>query len=67
MEVQPLFSIAGEAALVEVIARRPLLAFDFDGTLAPIVPDRAAAVMTPTTASLLARVAELYPCAVISG
>jgi len=38
-----LFSAEGEAALVATMARRPLLAFDFDGTLAPIVarPDDA--------------------------
>jgi trehalose 6-phosphate phosphatase len=44
-----------------------LLAFDFDGTLAPIVsvPDRAA--MRKTTCALLEKVARLYPCVVISG
>jgi trehalose 6-phosphate phosphatase len=44
-----------------------LLAFDFDGTLAPIVsePDRAA--MRPMTRQLLEIVARLYPCIVISG
>lgn len=44
-----------------------LLAFDFDGTLAPIVADRDAARMSARTESLLARVTSLYPCAVISG
>jgi len=44
-----------------------LLAFDYDGTLAPIVgaPDRAA--MRQSTRRLLRRVSRLYPCAVISG
>ncbi len=44
-----------------------LLAFDFDGTLAPIVtrPDRA--TMRPTTRRLLGKLTELYPCIVISG
>ena len=32
-----LFTPEGEAALAAVMAARPLLAFDFDGTLAPIV------------------------------
>lgn len=32
-----LFSLEGEAALAAVMHRKPLLAFDFDGTLAPIV------------------------------
>src|SRR6476620_2607546 len=38
MSMRHLFSAEGEAALVATMARRPLLAFDFDGTLAPIVP-----------------------------
>jgi trehalose 6-phosphate phosphatase len=44
-----------------------LLAFDFDGTLAPIVVDPEAAQMRATTRELLARVAGLYPTVVISG
>jgi trehalose 6-phosphate phosphatase len=44
-----------------------LLAFDFDGTLAPIVDDPATPAMRPETRHLLARVAQLYPCGVISG
>jgi trehalose 6-phosphate phosphatase len=46
---------------------RVLLAFDFDGTLAPIVADRDAARMRLRTRNLLRRVCDLYPCAVISG
>jgi trehalose 6-phosphate phosphatase len=44
-----------------------LLAFDFDGTLAPIVADRDRAEMRPRTARLFAKVCERYPSAVISG
>ncbi len=44
-----------------------LLAFDFDGTLAPIVHRPEDATMRPQTRALLARAAALYPCAVISG
>lgn len=44
-----------------------LLAFDFDGTLAPIVADRSAARMRRRTRRLLAELCALYPCAVISG
>jgi trehalose 6-phosphate phosphatase len=44
-----------------------LLAFDYDGTLAPIVDDPAAAQMRPSTRQLLERLAGRYPCAVISG
>jgi len=47
--------------------QRVLLAFDFDGTLAPIVRDPAAATMRARTSSLLAKVAKSYPCVVISG
>jgi trehalose 6-phosphate phosphatase len=53
---------------LERLARAPsLLAFDFDGTLAPIVPDRSAAELRPATRDLLRAVALLYPTAVISG
>ncbi|MCC6747461.1 MAG: trehalose-phosphatase [Deltaproteobacteria bacterium] len=59
------------AANREVLAQfawsRVLLAFDFDGTLAPIVTDRDAARMRERTRALLAEVCELYPCAIISG
>lgn len=44
-----------------------LLAFDFDGTLAPIVPDRDEGRMRRITRGLLKLVAGLYPCIVGSG
>jgi trehalose 6-phosphate phosphatase len=44
-----------------------LLAFDYDGTLAPIAPTPADARVRPATARLLARVSRRYPCVVISG
>lgn len=44
-----------------------LLAFDFDGTLAPIIADRDEAVMRPATAVLFRRVCRAFPVAVISG
>ncbi len=44
-----------------------LLAFDFDGTLAPIVDHPRDAVMRPRTKKLLRRITRLYPCTVISG
>jgi trehalose 6-phosphate phosphatase len=46
---------------------RVLLAFDFDGTLAPIVVDPDAAQMRARTRLLLVRAATLYPTVVISG
>jgi len=56
---------------VDVLAQmawsRVLLAFDFDGTLAPIVSNRTSASMRERTSQLLSRTCALYPCAVISG
>jgi trehalose 6-phosphate phosphatase len=46
---------------------RVLLAFDFDGTLAPIVRRPGAAAMRRSTRAALAAVAARYPCVVISG
>jgi trehalose 6-phosphate phosphatase len=62
--MQPLFSCD---ALDRLAAGDVLLAFDFDGTLAPIVDHPAAAAMRSSTRHLLAQTAHLYPCAVISG
>src|SRR6266568_5611594 len=47
--------------------RRVLLAFDYDGVLAPLVKEPAGAWMRPGTRALLARVVERYPVAVVSG
>jgi len=44
-----------------------LLAFDYDGTLAPIVAEPGRARMRDRTRRLLADVARRYPCVVISG
>jgi len=44
-----------------------LVAFDFDGTLAPIVPDPERAELLPGTRRRLRELAGLYPCVVISG
>ncbi|HEV2447687.1 MAG TPA: trehalose-phosphatase, partial [Candidatus Sulfopaludibacter sp.] len=52
---------------VRLAAEKTLCAFDYDGTLAPIVAHPASARMRAGTSRLLARVAALYPCAVISG
>jgi trehalose 6-phosphate phosphatase len=62
--MQPVFA---SGALERVAASDCLIAFDFDGTLAPIVGDPAAARMRSATRRLLAEVARLYPCAVVSG
>jgi len=44
-----------------------LLAFDYDGTLAPIVNAPAHATMRASTRRLLRRASKLYPCVVITG
>jgi len=53
--------------LAQVAWSNVLLAFDFDGTLAPIVAARDDAAMRERTRKLLCRVCERYPCAAISG
>ncbi|BDG02309.1 trehalose-phosphatase [Anaeromyxobacter oryzae] len=63
----PILSMAGREAVLEIARGRALLALDFDGTLAPIVPDRNAARVRSDTAGLLRTAALMYPCAVVSG
>ncbi len=59
------------AAGIRVLRKRwtlsPVLAFDFDGTLAPIVSEPAVAAMPDSTRALLYRLAEQHPCIVVSG
>jgi trehalose 6-phosphate phosphatase len=53
--------------LARVAASDALLAFDYDGTLAPIVRDPEAARLGERTRSLLGRLAGAYPCLIVSG
>ncbi|MFM2420090.1 MAG: hypothetical protein RL385_4813 [Pseudomonadota bacterium] len=53
--------------LAQLAWSRVLVAFDFDGTLAPIVANREEARMRARTSELFSKVCSLYPCAVISG
>lgn len=53
--------------LVEFAESRLLVAFDYDGTLAPITADPANASMRERTAELLRELGTRYPCVVISG
>lgn len=62
-----LFSAAGRDALAALMRRRPLLAFDFDGTLAPIVPRPRDARISRPVAAQLARLARRLPVAIVSG
>jgi trehalose 6-phosphate phosphatase len=65
--MKDILSDEARSTLDQVARERLLLAFDFDGTLAPIVADRDAAHMRESTRRLLRLVSLLYPCAVISG
>ncbi len=65
--LRPLFSPEGDAALAATLALRPLLAFDFDGTLAPIVARPQDARVPLPTARRLDRLAALLPVAIVSG
>lgn len=62
-----ILAAANRSVLARFARSRVLLAFDFDGTLAPIVSDPARAAMRATTRALLRRLAARYPCVVISG
>jgi trehalose 6-phosphate phosphatase len=62
-----LFSHANRDLLEMFAWSNVLLAFDYDGTLAPLVSTPARAMLRSSTRRLLKRVAALYPCVVISG
>jgi trehalose 6-phosphate phosphatase len=51
----------------EIAREQPLVVFDFDGTLAPIVERPGLACMRPSTRRLLRLVSLMFPCAVVSG
>jgi trehalose 6-phosphate phosphatase len=62
-----LLSRASLPLLVQLAHERTLCAFDFDGTLAPIVDHPDQAGMRKRTRDLLRQVASLYPCVIVSG
>lgn len=62
-----LFDPAAATALHSLRERDTLLAFDFDGTLAPIVREPELARMSPVTERLFARLCRVAACAVVSG
>jgi len=57
----------GRKALEAFCMTEALFAFDYDGTLAPIVEDPVQAPMRPSTSKLLEDLTQLAPVAVISG
>jgi len=62
-----LLSPEGREALRTVVGRPMLYAFDFDGTLAKISPDRESVTLTRSIHEWLTELAKRAPCAVISG
>jgi trehalose 6-phosphate phosphatase len=61
------FSPEGVACLSAVIATRPLLAFDIDGTLAPIVPRPDEARLPGAVEECLTDLAGRYDVAIVTG
>ena len=65
--MQHLFSPEGEAAVAAIMPRKPLLAFDFDGTLAPIVATPDLARVPLPVSSRLRKLRNGLQLAVITG
>jgi trehalose 6-phosphate phosphatase len=65
--MNPIMSENNLGVLDRFGSARALVAFDYDGTLAPIVADRDRALMRQRTRLLLDEVTRYYPSAVISG
>lgn len=65
--MQSFFTPQGEQRLDRVLRTRPLLALDFDGTLAPLVDDPDQACASPAITQLLEQIGRHLPIAVISG
>lgn len=57
----------GRLLLGERLRERPVLGFDFDGTLAPIAADPDAVAIPGSTFALLERLAKRHPVVVVSG
>lgn len=62
-----LFSPEGELALAAALRQQPLLAFDFDGTLAPIVPRPKDAHISQAVSTRLRALGALLPLAIVTG
>jgi len=65
--MQHLFTPEGEAALAAVLRLQPLMAFDFDGTLAPIVPRPDDARISAAVATRLKALSARLPVAIVTG
>jgi len=62
-----ILSLANHEVLQQFAWSKVLLAFDYDGTLVPIVSKPERAIMRHTTRRLLKELVKFYPCMVISG
>jgi len=67
MNMRHLLSPEGRSALASTLSTAPLLAFDFDGTLAPIVARPDDACIPLAVARRLDRLSALLPLAIITG
>lgn len=65
--MEHIFSPTGKMFLDSVMQHRPLLAFDFDGTLAPIVSNPDDAAVPLAVARKLTVLADLLPVAIVTG
>jgi trehalose 6-phosphate phosphatase len=65
--MREILSKSNRAVLKEFVCSNVLIAFDYDGTLAPIVKDPARAVMRTRTRNLLCDLTRRLPVVVISG
>lgn len=65
--MQNVLSVRGQAVLAEAMRLRPLLAFDFDGTLAPTVSRPDDAHVSVALARRLDQLSRLLPVAIVSG
>lgn len=64
---QHLLSPEGREALTRLVQQQPLLAFDFDGTLAPIVMHPETARTPPEMVPLLTTLAQRLPLVILTG
>jgi trehalose 6-phosphate phosphatase len=65
--MRDILSRSNREVLQQFARSNVLLAFDYDGTLAPIVSKPELAVMRKATRRILEELVTLYPCIVISG
>ncbi len=65
--MRPILSATNRPILKKFASGNVLVAFDFDGTLSPIVSNPHKAAIRPATRKLLKSLTSLYPCIVVSG